>query len=368
MKKIFVVVTTLVLLLIAIFYYQSKQVVTIGFVGELSTSTSQLSVESREAFLYVIDQVNASGGIDGKKIVTKIYDDKFDNNYKVQLNELLKKDKVHLIVGFNVSFMAPTAEYLMKNGDYLIVSPSISSDYMDERDDGFIKMAPKNTAQANRLFKKVKEKDVKRLLIVHSEPNKLYAEGIAKRMENLMLADGRQTRLIASGKEVPIQSILNEIHNFKADGLFLILNGSDTAKVIQQARIAGYEGLMFGTAWSATTDLIQNSGHYLEGYYTLEFISINPDLEKLDQLGSYIKERTGAGLNFSHKSAYNATELLIEGIRLSSSTDPEKVKAAILKKGLFQGIDSEYSLDKFGDPMGDYQLLQVKNGKFEKVD
>ena len=213
MKKIIVAITTLILLSVAVVYYQSNQVVTIGFVGELSTSTSQLSVESREAFLYVVDRANAAGGIDGKKIVTKIYDDKFDNNYKAQLNELLKKDKVHLIVGFNVSLMAPTAEYLMKNGDYLIVSPSISSDYMDERDDGFIKMAPKNTAQANRLFKKVKEKDVKRLLIVYSEPNKLYSEGIAKRMEDLMSADGRQTLRIVSGKEVPIQSILNEIHN-----------------------------------------------------------------------------------------------------------------------------------------------------------
>lgn len=368
MKKIIVIITTLALLLSAYLYYQSKQTITLGFVGELSTSTSQLSVESRESFLYVIDQVNATGGIDGKKIVTKIYDDKFDNNYKAQLNELLKKDKVHLVVGFNISSMAPTAEYLMENGDYLIISPTISSDYMDERDDRFIKMAPKSTAQANRIFKKVQEQDVKRLLIVYSEPNKLYSEGIAKRMEKLMAEDGRETRRIASGKEVPIQSILQEMNNFRADGLFFVLNGSDTAKAVQQARIAGYEGLMFGSAWSATTDLIQNSGHNLEGFYTLEFISINPDLEKLDRLSSYIKERTGAGLNFSHKSAFNATELMIEGIRLSGSTAPEKVKAAILEKGLFRGVDSEYSLDKFGDPMGDYQLLQVKNGKFEKVD
>ncbi len=368
MKKIIVAVTTLILLLAAVFYYQSQQVITIGFVGELSTNTSQLSVESRESFLYVIDQVNAAGGIDGKKIVTKIYDDKFDNNYRTQLNETLKKDNVHLIVGFNISSMAPTAEYLMANGDYLIISPTISSDYMDQKDDGFIKMAPKNLAQADRLFKKIQEKDVKRLLIVHSESNKLYAEGIAKRMNALMASDGRETALISSGKEVPIQTILNELHNFEADGLFLILNGSDTAKVVQQTRIEGYNGLLLGTAWSATTDLIQNSGRYLEDYYTLEFISINPDLEKLNLLGSYIKERTGAGLNFSHKSAYNATELMIEGIHLANSTKPEAVKSAILKKKVFQGIDSEYSLDEFGDPLGDYQLLQVKNGKFEKVD
>lgn len=368
MKKIIVVVTTLILLAVVVFYYQSKQVITIGFVGELSTNTSQLSVESRESFLYVIDQVNEAGGIKGKKIVTKIYDDKFDNNYKGQLNEALKKDNVHLIVGFNISSMAPTAEYLMENGDYLIISPTISSDYMDGRDDAFIKMAPKNTAQADRLFKKMQEKDVKRALIVYSEANKIFAEGIAKKMDKLMKADGRQTAILSSGKEVPIQTIINELHNFKADGLFLILNGSDTAKVVQQTRIAGYEGLMFGSAWSATTDLIQNSGRYLEGYYTLEFISIHPEVEKLNQLGNYIKERTGAGLNFSHKSAYNATQLMIEGIKLADSTNPEAVKKAILSKGVFQGIDSEYSLDEFGDPRGDYQLLEVKNGKFEKVD
>ncbi len=368
MKKIIVFTTTLLLLLTGYLYYDAHQVIKIGFVGELSTSTSQLSVESRESFLYVIDQVNAKGGVEGRKILPKIYDDQFDNNYKAALNKKLEEDGIELIVGFNISSMAPTAEYLMANGDYLIISPTISTDYMDQKDDDFIKMAPKNKAQSERLFKKMKEKDIKRLLIVYSEANKLYSEGISKRMEELMAADGRETVLISSGSEIPMKRILQEANAFKADGIFLVLNGSDSAEIVQQARIEGYEGLFFGSAWSATTDLIQNSGRYLEGYYTLEFISKNPDTEKLDRLAAYIKERTGAGLNFSHKSAYNATALIIEGIQLAKSSSPEAVKAAILKKGEFKGIDSEYSIDRYGDPMGDYQLLQVINGKFEKVE
>lgn len=91
MKKIIVSITTLLLLLITyLTHYDAHQAIKIGFVGELSTNTSQLSVESRESFLYVIDQVNEKGGIGGRKIIPKIYDNKFDNDYKATLNRKLK--------------------------------------------------------------------------------------------------------------------------------------------------------------------------------------------------------------------------------------------------------------------------------------
>lgn len=138
-------------------------------------------------------------------------------------------------------------------------------------------MAPKNKAQSERLFKKMKEQDIQRLLIVYSETNRLYSEGIAKRMEELMAADGRETILISSGAEIPMKENFERISRCQSRWPLsgALLNGSDAAAIVQEARINGFEGQLFGSAWSATMDLIQNSGRYLEGYYTLEFISRN---------------------------------------------------------------------------------------------
>lgn len=369
MKKI--IAAGLVVLLLAagfIYFSQNSKPIKIAFVGELSTSSSQLSVESREAFLYAVEQCNQSGGINGRLIEPYIYDDRNDNGYKETLHQQLQADGIELIIGFNISAMVETIEYLMASGDYLIISPTVTTDYMTGRDDRFIKTSPTNAIQADELIKVVKTHDVKRMVIVYSQPNKLFAEGIVNRMTELIKLDGREvSQVIADDGSVDVKTVQAALKAHQADGLFLVLNGNDSAQMIQDTRIGGYQGQIFTSAWAGTMDLINNSGRNGNGVYSVEITPHDPDEATGKALAAYIKSHTNSELNFSHTRSYNATQMLIEALKQAKQTNPETVKQKIIEIGTFQGVESQFTVDPFGDTLGTYQLKQIQDGKFVKV-
>lgn len=368
MKKLMPILVVGVLAVGVFSFWQLKKPIKIAFVGELSTSSSQLSVESREAFLYTVDYYNALGGINGHKIAPYVYDDENRNDYKAALNEKLKADDIHLIVGFNVSAMAETIEYLMANGDYLIISPTVTTDYMTGRDDRFIKTSPTNALQIEALFKAVEAEDIKKMVIVYNEPNKLFSQGIVDKMVARMTAAKREVvAVLADSGEVNTVAIEQAIKENSADGLFLVMNGNDTAQVVQASRIGGFTGPILTSAWAATADLIENSGKHGEGVYSVEILSKNPDKEAAQRLAAHIKETMGSDLYFSHTRSYNATKMLVEALTKSKKTDPESVKKTMLEIGTFQGAETQFTVDANGDTIGDYQLQQIQNGKYVRV-
>lgn len=368
MKKIQLVSVLLLLIVGSFLLWQSKQPIKIAFVGELSTSSSQLSIESREAFSYTINYYNDQGGIWGRKLAPYIYDDKSSNANKEALNQQLKKDGIHLIIGFNISAMAETIEYLLANGDYLIISPTVTTDYLTGKDDRFIKISAINSLQIDQLYEVVKLHDVKKMVIVYSESNKLFAEGLVEKMKSMLQMDSREVvAVIADSGSVNLTPIQTAINEHQADGLFVIMNGIDTAKVVQGTRISGYKGDILTSAWSATSDLITNSGKNSEGVYTLEMKANNPDEAVLKTLQEYIFENTGSDLNFSHIRTYNATKMLIEVLKTTKDFSPENMKRKIIEIGTFQGAETQFKVDSNGDTLGEYELQQIKNGKFVKV-
>jgi branched-chain amino acid transport system substrate-binding protein len=362
------IVVVIFLLVGGFFYLNQEKTVKVGFVGELSSTSSQLSIESRDAFLYAVDKWNEKGGINGKKIVPYVYDDHKDNQYKEELNRLLKADGVQLIVGFNISGMMETIEYLMLNGDYLIISPTVSTDFMTGKDDQFIKISPINKLQADVLYEVVEQENLKRILIVYSEPNKLYAEAVVGRMTELLKNGGREVvDVIKVTETLNVEAIQQKVAATKPDAMFTILNGADTAKVAQRVRINGFAGPILTTAWAATGDLLSEAGKYGEGIYTVQMPTEETTDQTLTEFEQFVKKNYDSELNFSYMRTYYAADMLFSTIETGKDKSPKALKEAIVKKGTYKILGTTFNIDPYGDTIGTYQLEQIQNGKFVKV-
>lgn len=352
---------------VGVFLYFTRPV-KIAFIGELSSSGSALSVESREAFLYVIDQYNDNGGINGRRIVPYVFDDKKDNSNKIKLDNDLKKAGIELIVGFNLSSMVPTINYLLESDRYLIVSPTVTTDEMTGKDDMFLKISPPNAKQVTALYPAVSQKGIDKMYIIYDGKNIQYTKTLKDEMTKALLADGKE---VVDTYEVENTINYNEIEatitSKQPDGIFLSMNGMDTAQIVQFCRIKGYTGEFFTGTWATTADLIENVGSYGNGIYTCEVESHMPDQKQYDLFEGAIKMISGSELNFSHTRAYNATKMMLDAVAKTGSTKPIVIKKALIDQKTFKGIETSYELDQNGDTTGNYQLLIVENGKFVEV-
>lgn len=66
--------------------------------------------------------------------------------------------------------------------------------------------------------------------------------------------------------------------------------------------------------------------------------------------------------------AYDAAEVVLSALAAVGKDDPEKVKAWIIKTGVFQGLEENFSINRYGDAKRGHTLVEVKNGRFVIVD
>ena len=73
--------------------------ITIAFIGNTTGDYAQYGIPVRNAVMLYFDQLNANGGINGKKVVVKEYDDKGDGVEAVNAYSLAKENGITAVVG-----------------------------------------------------------------------------------------------------------------------------------------------------------------------------------------------------------------------------------------------------------------------------
>ncbi len=73
--------------------------ITIAFIGNTTGDYAQYGIPVRNAVMMYFDQLNAAGGINGKKVVVKEYDDKGDGVEAVNSYNLAKENGITAVIG-----------------------------------------------------------------------------------------------------------------------------------------------------------------------------------------------------------------------------------------------------------------------------
>ena len=71
----------------------------IAFIGNTTGDYAQYGIPVRNAVMLYFDQLNAAGGINGKKVVVKEYDDKGDGVEAVNAYNLAKENGITAVIG-----------------------------------------------------------------------------------------------------------------------------------------------------------------------------------------------------------------------------------------------------------------------------
>jgi branched-chain amino acid transport system substrate-binding protein len=122
--------------------------------------------------------------------------------------------------------------------------------------------------------------------------------------------------------------------------------------------------MMGGDGWdSSDLDYATLDGNYFTNHYSPD----DPRQEVQKFVADYQK-KYGAKPDALAALAYDATNILLEGIKKSGSTDPDKIRQAIQDLKNFKTVSGEVTYDNLGNPVKAAAILKVdaasKNYKF----
>jgi branched-chain amino acid transport system substrate-binding protein len=136
---------------------------------------------------------------------------------------------------------------------------------------------------------------------------------------------------------------------------------NDLAIFARQLRQLGVTLPWIGSASIVVAGAVKLAGPALWGTYGVADFAVDSSPEAQEFARLYSAVSNVPADNYS-SSTYDAIGVLSAAINKAGSTDPDKIRAAILSTKGYKGAEGEYNFDEFGDGLHGYNIVRNEKG------
>jgi len=340
----------------------------VGMIAGLSGRVTDVGVAGRDGVLLAVEEANARGGIDGRKITLHVRDDKQDKKQCRSAISQLIAQGVAGVIGPMTSTMAVIVVPEINAHAIPTISPTVSTGLLAGADDFFFRVIPVSTEAAKITADYAYKQQYKSLLVVRDQGNSAYTapwyQVLKKRFGSY---EGTRVDTLAyvSRHGYDFLELAEDIIKKQADCLIILANALDTALISQQLAKFNSDTPIIASEWSLTEDLVEFGGRTVEGIRL--FHSFNPDSEKDTYRAFALNFQKRFGYSADFASAYGYTAMIILLDALAKGTTAEEVKNAIHEGSPYAGLQQRIRFDRYGDVKRKYTLVEIRNGKPHSV-
>jgi branched-chain amino acid transport system substrate-binding protein len=210
---------------------------------------------------------------------------------------------------------------------------------------------------------------LKKFAVAYDASNRAFTETWLNFFKQVLLANGGKITFVEEFFSRPDVSFLPMAERMLAtepEGVLLLSNAIDTAMLAQQIRKLESEVALFSSEWASTTDLLSFGGRAVNGMVSFHSFNANSQEARYLSFKEKFTKRFGYAPSFATSLAYDAASFLFAGLEKNPSRNG--LKEALLNLGSFPGLQSEMTVDKYGDVERKLFLTVIENGQFEVVE
>lgn len=370
-KTIWIIILLVIVVLALVYIVRnnsgsSSQVIKIGFIGPLTGDAAVYGEPLQNTVKLAVDEINSSGGINGKPIQFIYEDGKCNGQGGANAaQKLINVDNVQVILGGFCSGETLPAVPIAAQAKVLMLSAGASSPALTNISPYFFRDYPSDNAQGKSLADVSYNRQKWRTVGFIQEQTD-YAVGLYKAFNETFVGLGGKTINQAFPTETTdFRSILTNLKNQKPDALFIDTQTPQAAsRILKQLQELKWKlPFLIGDAIAGDQATLTANAAQLEGTLAAEVLpdSNNSKFQNLEQ--AY---KSKYGKDFPYQiymaSAYDAVYLLKDGIA-SVGYDGTKLAAWSRTIHNWQGASGVIKIGADGDRVGGHVPEVVHNGK-----
>lgn len=343
----------------------------LGFAGELTGLKSDLGIDGRDGALLAVDDLNAAGGVAGRRLELIVRDDRGTPEGAAAADRALIAEGVAAIIGHMTSAQTLAGLAVTEPAGVAMLSPTTAAAELTGRDDLFFRVnstAPEQAAALSRYA--VQDAGLRRLAILLDADNASYTLPFAEAFDADLQARGGQVvrRLeISSSAQPDFAALVEELRAAAPESVLLILPAVDAAVFAQQARLSGWRAPLLAAPWAQTETLLRAGGSAVEDMVFSAPYDLLRSAPRLQDFQNRYSARFGRAPGFPAALAYESVYVLAAALRRTDGA------AAGLPEALRQGdpvdiLGSAFRLDAFGDVVRPPALVVVHDGAFRSLE
>lgn len=348
--------------------------VKIGMIYNMTGSQASLDAPSANGAKLAAKEVNAAGGVLGKKIELVAYDGKSDAaTIANSATQLTQTDKVVAMLGFSDSDMVMAAAPTAAKAGIVFVTSGATSPKLPDQVPDYLYLAcfgdnVQAAAGAEYAVDTMKAKTVYLLIDKGMEYTLLLGKYFKDRFVELggkvVLEDNYQT----GDKDYSAQ--ITKLRGLKTapDMLYIAAGPDDVGTIVKQFRDAGVKKPIMGGDGYDTPLLVQVGGAGAEGVYftthSLMDASLGTDAVK-SFIAAYQAEYKTPPENAFAGLGYDTVKLLVDSIKRAGSADPKAIREALNATKDLPGVTGAITFQPGSRiPQKGVTVILVKDGKF----
>lgn len=353
---------------------QAQGTIKIGVITSLTGSQAAFGEAHKNGYSIALDEINAKGGVLGKKIELDWYDDQSKPDQAVQgVSKLVDQDHVAMLLGAYSSentkaIIGPVTTHQIP----LLIPTATADNVMDSKSPWVFRICAGATAYAKEWIAFLKKNgDPKTMVIVYEKTN--FGQANMQAMRDAATAAG--IKVLATeeyeAKAPDYKAVLRRVKDKNPDVIYFCSYLLDATTLMRQSMEVDLNPKYYtaaGTGFSAAEfPTAKGAGRNAE--FTL---SVSQWLPEAPWPGSkefdaeYFK-RYNSHPQYHAMQAYQSLHTAVEAINKAKSTDAAKIRDAIKNLNLKTSAFGPIKFDATGQNQHPVLITQVQGGQYKVV-
>ena len=368
MKRLLIILMALSVMLFAGTTF-AADTIKLGVAGAHSGDLASYGLPSLNAAKLVVDDINAKGGILGKKVEVVPVDDVCKPEVAANVATKLVSDGATVVLGHICSGATKAALNIYKDAKIVTISPSATNVDLTKSGEypNFFRTISADDAQANlQVDYAINKLKLKKVAVIHDKGD--YGKGLAefakadfeKRGIKVVLFEG-----ITPGA-VDYSAVVQKVKRSGADAVVYGGYHPEAAKIVGGMRSKKMKTLFISDDGVRDDTFIKVAAKNAEGVYATGPMDTSKNPMAVAAIEQH-KKVYGSEPGAFYLNAYAATLCVLQAIEKAGTTDYAAVSKA-LRTNWFETPLGKISFDENGDAKGiGFSMYQVQKGKYVEM-
>jgi branched-chain amino acid transport system substrate-binding protein len=342
--------------------------IVLGAIFGLTGENSSLGRECKEGIELALEEVNAQGGVLGRKVKVLFEDTRLDSTQASEkIQRLIDVEQVPCVLGDAASTPTLAAALYAEKAKVPLVSPSATNVAVTQNKRWVFRVCftdDKQGLAAARFARK--ELGADRAAVLFITGNK-YSEGLQAIFAAEFERDGGKivAKKTFQAEETNVLSFLAEIKDAAPQIVFAPVYPAEVAKIGPTKARIGLDVPLLGTdGWDGPATRAKGVIESIEGSYFTDLFAAEgpvpaakPFVEKYRSLHQKPPSSLVA-------SGYDALKLVVDAIGRAGAVDPAKIRDALEATKGFSGVTGTFDIDPNHNAQKPVTVMKIEGGDF----
>jgi len=343
---------------------ESANEILIGQYSSLTGTTATYGQSSTRASQIAVDEVNAAGGVLGKKIKMLLEDTQSKpEEAALAATKLLTRDKVVALIGEIASSRSLAAAPIAQANKIPMVSPGSTNPEVTRKGDYIFRVCYIDPFQGEVLAKfAFNSLKVTKVAILKDVKND-YSIGLADFFTQTFNALGGEivAEQAYSEGDADFHAQLTAIKGTNPEVIFVPGYYTEAALIIKQARELNMNMVFIGGDGWDSSKLLEIGGAAMNGCFFTNHYAADDTSSIVQEFVKKYKARYNETPDAMAVLGYDATNIVIDAIRRAGSTEGPKIRDALASTVDYQGVSGKITIDADRNAHKSVVIIAIKN-------